>query len=246
LLFFVIPAYNEEKNIPYLLKSIAKRMEEINRPYRFVVVNDGSADDTKAVVESYKDRFPITLLDHKTNMNVGQVFRTAFEYIIKEAASGDIVITKEADNTGDLGILSDMLKKIDDGYDLVLASCYAKGGKVIGASMDRLLLSSAANAMLRLFFPIDGIRTYSSFYRVYRADTLKKAYGAYGNKFMEEAGFACMVEALIKLSRLRIKICEIPMVLRCHRRKGKSKMNKTRTITAYLRLIAGEFAKRRI
>ncbi len=243
MLFFIIPAYNEEKNISSLLESVGKKMAELGLPYRMVVVNDGSVDRTRGIVESYKNKLPIVLINHEANKNVGQVFRTAFQYVMSEANSNDRIITKEADNTSDLSILPEMLKKADEGYDLVLASCYARGGKVTNTTIDRIFLSSIANHMLRLFFPIKGVRTYSSFYRVYRADILKKAFAVYGDSFIEENGFACMVEILVKLSRLRIKIAEVPMILRCDLRKDKSKMNKTETIRAYFHLMAREFKK---
>lgn len=240
MIFFIIPAYNEVKNMEQLIKSISKKMDEIGRPYRLVVVNDGSTDGTRELVESYAKRFPITLLNHDTNKNVGQVFRTGFEYALSQAGPDDIIITKEADNTGDLGILPRMLDLISEGYDLVLASCYAKGGKIIGTTLDRRFFSSVANAILKICFPIKGINTYSSFYRVYRAGSLQKAFEAYGGRLIEEPGFVCMVEMLVKFRRLPVKIAEVPMVLRCDLRKGSSKMNKTETILAYLHLIIKE------
>ena len=227
-------------NIQQLIESVSKKMDEIGRPYRLVVVNDGSTDGTKELVESYANRFPITLLNHDTNKNVGQVFRTGFQYALSQAAPDDIIVTKEADNTGDLGILSTMLKSVEDGSDFVLASCYAKGGKIVGTTADRRLFSSVANAILKMCFPIQGINTYSSFYRAYKAQSLKNAFEAYGGHLIEEPGFVCMVEMLIKLRWLPVKITEVPMVLRCDIRKGASKMNKTQTIAAYLRLILKE------
>ena len=215
-------------------------MEEIKSSYKLIVVNDGSTDHTKELVESYKNKFPIILLNHATNRNVGQVFKTAFEYIMNQAESGDVVITKEADNTSDLSILPAMLKKINMGYDLVLASCYAKEGKIVGTTIDRRILSSMANLLLRLCFPIKGVRTYSSFYRAYRVDGLKKAFNTYDDRFIEEKGFTCMVEMLVKLNRLPIKIIEVPMILRCDFRKGKSKMDRGQTILGYFQLIARE------
>jgi dolichol-phosphate mannosyltransferase len=223
-----------------LIESISKKMDEIGRPYRLVVVNDGSTDGTKELVESYAKRFPITLLNHDANKNVGQVFRTGFQYVLSQAGPDDIIVTKEADNTGDLDILPTMLKNIENGYDFVLASCYAKGGKIIGTTADRRLLSFVANTMLKVCFPMRGINTYSSFYRAYRAESLKKAFEAYGGRLIEEDGFVCMVEMLVKLRRLPVKIVEVPMVLRCNLRKGASKMKKRQTMAAYLRLIFKE------
>ena len=224
-------------NIPFLIESVAKKMGEMSRQYRLVMVNDGSTDDTKEIIEAYSKRFPITLLNHDTNKNVGQAFRTGFEYTLREAGPQDIIVTKEADNTGDLDILPEMLQHIENGYDLVLASCYAKGGKITGTTIDRRLFSFVANTLLKIRFPVKGVNTYSSFYRAYRPESLKKAFAAYGGGLIEEPGFVCMVEMLVKMSYLHFRIIEVPMTLRCDLRKGASKMRKFQTILAYLRLI---------
>lgn len=232
-----MPAYNEAKNLPLLLESVDKKMKEVGGTYKLVIIDDGSRDGTAELLKAYQGRYPVTLLRHETNKNVGQVFRTGFAHVLAEAKPGDLIVTKEADNTGDLGILPAMLEKINNGNDIALASCYASGGKIVGTTMDRVILSSVANMLLRIFFPIKGVNTYSSFYRVYKADVMKKAFDAYGGRLIEEDGFACMVEMLIKLNRLKARIAEVPMILRCNLRKGASKMDKSQTILAYFRLI---------
>ncbi|MBP7055338.1 MAG: glycosyltransferase [Candidatus Omnitrophica bacterium] len=240
MVFFVIPAYNEEENISHLLGSVEKKMCEIGLPYKIVIIDDGSKDGTSSLLQGYSADFPVVLLKHEVNRNVGQVFRTGFRYVIDHAKTGDVVITKESDNTGDLNLLPEMLDRLNNGSDIVLASCYAKGGKVLGATIDRVIMSRVVNSMMRLLFPVKGASTYSSFYRAHKVDVLKKAMSVYGEKLIEESGFTCMAEMLIKFSRLSMNISEIPMILRCDTRKGKSKMNKTRTILAYFRLIFKE------
>lgn len=243
MIIFIIPAYNEEKNILSLIKLTANKMQELNLPYRLIVVNDGSRDDTRSLLENYQKLYPITILDHDTNKNVGQVFRTGFQYILSQIKAGDIIVTKEADNTSDLGILDKMLYKIDTGYDVVLASCYANGGKVLNTSWDRTILSYGANLLVKTLFRIRNVHTYSSFYRAFKAETLKAAYSVYGTNLIEEKGFACMIEMIIKLNRLKLKITEVPMELVCSARIGKSKMKRVETIMGYLRVIRKELFK---
>lgn len=174
------------------------------------------------------------------NRGVGEVFKSGFSRAMELASDNDIIVTKEADNTSDINVLDDMFQKINSGYDMVLASCYAPGGKIVGTTPFRLLLSCVANFILKLFFPIQGIHTYSSFYRIYRADMLRKAFYAYENSLFENSGFSCVVEMLIRLNRLNIRIAEIPMILYCNFRKGKNKMKKFRTIIRYMNLIYKE------
>ncbi|MFH1593976.1 MAG: glycosyltransferase family 2 protein [Candidatus Omnitrophota bacterium] len=241
MIMFVIPAYNEAENIDALLDNIGRKMKELNRgDYRILLINDGSMDSTEEKALSARDRIPLEVISHETNRGVGQAFRTGFSRALEIAGDNDIIVTKEADNTSDLDILDAMLDKIDSHTDVVLASCYAPEGKIVGTTIDRIFLSSVANGMLKLLFPIKGINTYSSFYRAYRTASLRKAFGAYGSSLIEENGFVCMVEMLIKFSKLGLRIDEVPMILRCDFRKGKSKMNKWKTVGTYVRLIARE------
>jgi dolichol-phosphate mannosyltransferase len=215
-----------------------KAVRALGRPTHVVIVDDGSADGTGAVARASAGELSLEVVRHDTNRGVGAVFRTGFRRALELAGPGDVIITKEADNTSDLSILPTLVARIDAGDDVALASCFAPGGGVTGSSIDRHILSFGANALLRTFFPIPAVHTYSSFYRAYKADMLRRAFHAYGDGLIEVAGFACMVEMLVKLSRLPITITEVPMTLHCGARQGASKMRRLRTIREYLRLIA--------
>jgi len=244
VIVFVIPAYNEAQNIDVLLRGMAAKVEQLGRGAHIVIVDDGSRDGTSAQAETYARKLSLEVVRHPVNRGVGQAFRTGFARALEVAGPGDIVVTKEADNTSDLTILDAMLAKIDAGADVVLASCYAPGGRVEGTTPDRLILSSIANGLVRLIFPLRGIHTFSSFYRAYRADSLRRAFAAYDNRLIEFGGFVCMVEMLVKLGRLPLRIEEVPMVLKCDLRKGASKMIRSRTIAEYGRLFLREVLRR--
>lgn len=247
MLRFVVPAYNEETNIKTLLEKTRAFAESLKEEYQLIVVNDGSTDATMRILAEYQKKMPVVILDQVTNKGPGEAFKRAFKYIAEKAGESDIVVTKEADNTSDLGVLSKMLEKINSGYDLALASCYMAGGGVEGTNIYRKILSSGANMLLRIISPpaLRGIHTYSSFYRAYRASLIKRACDFYGDELIEEKGFTCMIEMLVKLARLNIKIAEVPMVLRGDLRKGRSKMKTGKTIAAYLRFIYGNLCQNR-
>ncbi len=242
MVIFIIPARNEEENIGSLFQNLRSKTGELGIEHRIILVNDGSTDSTKKLAEGFKGIMPLEIIDFPEGKGVGEVFKAGFSRALQIAGDGDIIVTKEADNTSNLDILKEMLKEVNNGNELVLASCYAPGGKITGTTIDRIILSSVANLLLKIFFPIKGVYTYSSFYRAYKAGMLKKAFYAYDNRLIEYKGFTCMVEMLIKLSRLPIRIKEVPMVLRCDLRKGKSKMNKTKTLLSYFSLIGKEVA----
>ena len=59
----------------------------------------------------------------------------------------------------------------------------------------------------------------------------------YGQGFVTESSFACMAEILLNLRQMRVRMCEVPLVLRYDLKKGKSKMRVTRTVFRTLRLM---------
>lgn len=243
-IIFIVPAYNEAENIPLLLKNIGSKMEEEGYPYAIIIIDDGSSDGTQEILENFSVSLPLRAIRHRENLGVGEAFRRGFREALSIANDDDIIITKEADNTSDVTILPGIIKKINEGYEVALASCYAPEGRIVGTSLFRRALSSGANMLLKIFFPIRGVNTYSSFYRGYKAGIISRVVSAYGPDFIKENGFACMVELLIKLNRLKARITEVPLVLYFKARKGKSKMKILSTIKGYLRVIRREWKKK--
>lgn len=243
---FVIPAYNEEENISLLLKRTRDVMEALGEDYEILVLDDGSTDRTNMLLEEQTGKFPLFVVRHPTNLGVGQAFRTGLSAALERSEPEDIIVTKEADNTSDLEILQAIIAKVRAGYDVVLASYHRPEGKIIGSTLDRHILSAGANLLIRTFFPVKGIYTYSSFYRAYRPQILDKLRASYGNRWIEEHGYACMVELVIKLNRLKARIAEVPMILKCDLRKGASKMRRLRTIREYFVLVLREWIRSKV
>jgi dolichol-phosphate mannosyltransferase len=152
-----------------------------------------------------------------------------------DISNADLIVTIEADNTSDIKILERMILNSRAGFDLVLASPYAQGGGFEETTLFRRILSFAANTVLRFCFDVK-VLTLSSFYRVYKPDIIKVIKAKYGT-IIEEPGFICMVEILIKAIRCKAQIIEIPMVLYSEKRKGKSKMKIIKTGFSYLKFL---------
>jgi dolichol-phosphate mannosyltransferase len=72
---------------------------------------------------------------------------------------------------------------------------------------------------------------------VYKARFLKDILRIYKDRFIEEKGFTCMLELLIKSHRFGYKICEVPMILDSKIRIGESKMKNVKTIISYFKII---------
>jgi dolichol-phosphate mannosyltransferase len=243
-LYVVLPALNEANNMPAVfdgLRALARRVGD-RFDLAVLLVDDGSVDDTAEAAVSIADGLPLTVLRHESSRGPGSAFGTAFAHLASTIEPEDRVLTMEADNTSRLELADEMLRRLEEGYDVVLASPYMYGGGIVQTSPFRVVLSHVANGFAKEFLAIRGLFTVSSFYRVYRGGAFQRLQVRYGPEVVARAGFECMVELVMKLSYLRMRISEVPMVLDTQRRQGKSKMRIWRTGLGYLSLLA---AKRR-
>lgn len=239
MIIIMLPAYNEAESLPTLLDRISAYGENHpGEPYRVIVVNDGSGDATKQVATEYAGRLPLQLVNHARNMGLGAAMRTGLAAAAQACGEGDVLVTMDADNTHDPDLIAALRQELNLGFDLVIASRYQKGGREVGLSTARHIFSKGASLLLRTFFPISGARDYTCGYRMYSGGLLQRAVAAYGDRLVEEQGFTCMAEILIKMSRLGARVSEAPLVLRYDLKAGPSKMNVSRTIQRYVVLIA--------
>lgn len=234
MIVFLIPTYNEADNIQRLHANLRKAAE--GRTAHFVFVDDHSTDSTVELIHSLFASDELTVITKEQNEGPGDSFNRGMNYILTHFASErPPVITLEADNTSDLGVLPEMLALLDFGYELILASAYAQGGGFSKTSLWRKVVSFVANMLLRIVYDIK-VLTLSSFYRVYSYSLLERIKNEYG-ELIHEKGFISMLEILLKCISLRARVVEIPMVLRSDNRVGKSKMKVLRTARSYIHFL---------
>jgi dolichol-phosphate mannosyltransferase len=229
---FVIPAFNEEENLPRLFSDLEARPQLFPAGSRVIVVDDGSADGTPALVEAYSGPLPVQLVRLPENQGPGAAFRAGFAAALDHADDEAFIVTLEADTTGDIDSLPAMLERAAAGAELVLAKW-----QMVNVSLKRRLLSAGAGFVVRHALGLQA-HTVSSFYRVYRAESLRRAVARYGDDLIREPGFACKAEILAKLIHLGARVEEVPVELDTAKRVGKSKMPIFRTFAAYWRMMA--------
>jgi dolichol-phosphate mannosyltransferase len=239
---FVIPAYNEAENIPNLMADLAPRARELGA--RIIFVDDGSSDGTAEVIEAHRDDLHLAVVRHTVNRGLGTAINSGLRAALGESQDGDAIVTIEADNTSDLDDLPAMLAQFNQGSDIVLASVYAPGGRIVGVAPWRLAASKAVSNSFRYVGGLKEIHTLSSLYRVYRAGTLRKAAETYGWLLVREPGFAANVELLLKLYNAGATVSEVATVNDWSRRLGVSKMSLKPTVMAYGRLMAAHVVGR--
>jgi len=113
----VIPAYNEARNLPSLVQQVLSALAPLTRQLELVVVDDGSRDDTAAVMHTLCQQHP-QLVYLKLSRNFGK--EPALTAGI-EAAQGDVVVLMDGDGQHPVSLVPDMLAKWRDGADVVYA-----------------------------------------------------------------------------------------------------------------------------
>ena len=233
----VLPAYNEAANIGSVLESLENAGGAAGIALHVIVVNDGSSDTTGAVVRDHAGRLRATLIEHPTNLGLGAAIRSGLLAAVDATAEDDVIVTMDADDTHTPAAIEQMLAGINAGLDVIVASRYRPGAHVLGVPAGRRFLSFAASVLFRTVFPTPGVRDFTCGYRAYRASVLKAAVARYRKEFIDQEGFQCMVDILLKLRRMDLRFGEVPLVLRYDLKAGKSKMKVMRTIVKTLALL---------
>lgn len=233
----VLPAFNEEGNLGALLEAIDENMHDDGLPYEVVVVDDGSIDGTVHVAEDHMQHMPIRVVEHGDNKGLGAAIRTGLQVALLTCMDNDIVVVMDADNTQTPGLIRRMIGRVREGADIVVASRYQHGSLVKGVPFHRRLLSLGASYLLRMVFPIPGVKDFTCGYRAYRSSVLKAAFAEHGDQFVSEGGFQCMVDILLKLRKMDLVFAEVPMILRYDVKQGLSKMKVMQTVFRTLGLL---------
>ena len=114
-LSIVIPLYNEAPNIPELYRELRSALEAIDRTYEIILVDDGSTDETYALIEGlHADDTLVVVVQLRRNFGQTAAFAAGFAQ-----ARGQIIVTSDGDLQNDPGDIAPLLAKLDEGYDIV-------------------------------------------------------------------------------------------------------------------------------
>jgi dolichol-phosphate mannosyltransferase len=238
-IFIGLPAFNEEKSLPELLSKIIDFSNNIDEELEVIVVDDGSTDRTKKIIEAFSDSYHfIKGLYHEKNLGLGAAINTIFHAVIEKACDNDFLVTMDADNTHNPYQIINMIQRIkEENLDLIIASRFVRGGEERGVPLIRRLYSRGAKYFFKLFFNIRNINDYSSGFRVYKVGYLRRSMQLYNNQLITTNGFDCMAEILAKFSKIGIKAAEYPLKLQYDLKASASKMKVFETILGYFDLL---------
>lgn len=196
----IIPAYNEEKGLPLVVKEYQPCVDEI------IIIDDGSSDGTfeaghKCVNEKVK------LFRHEVNRGKVAALRTGVEH-----ATGDIIIFTDADCTYPARYVPNLVREIENGADIVL-----------GARIQARENIPAFNRLGNNIFSF--LATYISCMKIKDSQTGMRAFRRqmFDKLDVKAKGLEFETKMTVRAAKLGYKIVEVPIEYR--ERVGVSKLN---------------------
>lgn len=217
----VVPIFNEMENIPILFDRLFTTLDMIDRSFEIIAVNDGSTDrSAEELARAASLRPELKVIEFRRNAGQTAAIMAGIDY-----ASGDVIVTIDADLQNDPKDIPLLLAKINEGFDVV--SGWRKDRQ--DAAFRRNLVSRIAN---RLISFVSGVplRDYGCTLKAYRKDMLlgMRLYGEM-HRFVP-----------IYASWMGARVVEIPV--QHHAREfGKSKYGLNRTFKVMLDLLVVKF-----
>lgn len=198
-LVVIIPAHNEAKRLPVVLSDYVKVFELNNISHRFVVVNNGSTDNTKNVINDLN--FTNVLVIDEERLGKGRAVKTGFEKALE--LNCDYVGFVDADGSTtakEFLRLYNMAKS----FDGVIASRLLPGSQVYGRSFSRQTVSKLFKLIRNLFIRMPFSDTQCGA-KVFRSEAIKEII----NK-LTVTNMAFDVQLLLNLYNKRFLIREEP------------------------------------
>ena len=200
----VIPMFNEEHGVEKCIKAVHDCVETLQSLETLIVVNDGSTDATAAVLKQLSpDYNKLTILNHNKNGGYGSALKTGTARAIAEGY--DYVIFMDSDLTNDPNLLPQFIAKMQEGYDVIKASRYIKGGRQIGVPVWRSAISTVANRLASVLYGLN-IRDCTNGFRAVKTWVLSQM-------DLKENGFGIIMEELYQAKFLCDSFCEVPYTL---------------------------------
>lgn len=124
---FILPAYNEEENVPRIYEAIDREVRESKYDYEFIYVDDGSKDRTLERIRELQQKD-----NHVNYVSFSRNFgKEAAIYAGLQHATGDAVILMDSDLQHPPSLIMDMMKGFEEGYHQVIACRDRRGESMV-------------------------------------------------------------------------------------------------------------------
>ena len=198
-LSIVIPAYNEAERIIPTIGAIASYVCGLDYPWELLIADDGSKDDTVVLCTSLGLANLHVLIAEKNGGKGSAVQRGVL------AAQGARILFADADNSTPIEELSNLMRRMDEGYDVVVGSRAAGGADEAHRSLIRRTMSNTLRAMIRPVLNMDIKDTQCGF-KLFTREAAQKLFGA-----QTIMGFSFDLEILYLAHKYGYSVAEQPV-----------------------------------
>ena len=192
-LSIVLPAHNEADNLPILIRDVTNYMMGLGWNYEIIVVNDGSTDRTKEVLETLqRTDSHIKAVHHPKNRGYGATLRSGFSLATKEW-----IFFMDSDRQFNIQEMSKLAEHVDK-YDIVIGYRKDRQDHLI-----RRINAGIFNMAVNLLFGL-WIRDIDCAFKLLRREIVNKAN-------LESNGALINTELLVRAKKLGYRIKQIPI-----------------------------------
>ncbi|RME99323.1 MAG: glycosyltransferase [Chloroflexi bacterium] len=224
-LSIVLPIYNEVESIPMLLSELVPMLESMGHTFEIICVDDGSRDGSfEELKKLHAQDERVRVVRFRRNFGQTAAFAAGFD-----RATGEIVITMDADLQNDPADIPKLLEKIDEGFDVVSGWRTDRWKEGVGSFIKRKLPSMTANWLISTGTGVH-LHDYGCALKAYRSDVVK-GINLYGDLHRFIPAIA---------SYYGVTIAEVPVNYRS-RQFGTSKYGMGRIVRVLLDLLTVRF-----
>jgi dolichol-phosphate mannosyltransferase len=231
-LSIVIPAHNEEKNLPETVRDLQLALRGAGIPYEIVIVDDCSTDGTAGVIAELRAADPnVRTISRTTPGGFGRAIRAGLALV-----EGDVVVPCMADKSDDPADVVHFYRKIEEGWDCVFGSRFRKGAVVENYPRMKLFTNRIVNRCIQLMF-LTRFNDLTNAFKAYRTEVIRDC-GPY-----RASHFNITIEMSLGALIRKYRITEIPTSWR-GRTWGTSNLRLTQMGRRYLATLIRMFAER--
>ncbi len=217
----VIPVYNEKDNLEQLYKEIIESLKSLKIHYEIIFIDDGSEDDSFSILKQiHEGDSRVKIIRLRRNFGQTAALSAGFDF-----AEGEVVVTLDADLQNDPRDIPYLIKKLEEGYDIVSGWRYKRKDNFF----TRRLPSIIANWLISIITKVK-LHDYGCTLKAFRKEIVKNI-RLYGEMHR-------FIPAMASL--MGVKIAEVKVNHRA-RKSGKSKYGLSRTIRVILDLVTVKF-----
>ena len=202
----VAPAYNEEKTIETVVSEWLRVLRNEKKEWEIIVTDDGSTDSTGKILNTLaQENYHLKIVSLGTNRGCGYALHQAIAM-----SRGRYVVSIDADGQFDLSEYAILIKKLNEGYDIVTGFRYKKIDSTLRVLLDRIF-----HLIVKIFFGI-SLKDTNCALKIFKKEALERIQ-------IDSRGYSIPTEILIKAKELGYRIGEV-RITHYQRSRGESKL----------------------